>query len=406
MQELNASRTFFGFGTAVVLMLAVCLTACGDENTTEVMETTGMQVLQTGESMPKCDDDSEGQMVYAVDSAAAFICADGKWHALNSENAKGADGADGVNDKNGTDGTDGNDGDSCTVVALPDSSGYKVLCGGDSVGVMLNGKDGSNGKDGVSCSLNDNGDGTVSVSCGFGDDVMSSTLYKAFCGTKTFDPATHFCDKRDAKVYRCVTIGEQVWMAENLNYDPGQGGSDDEKYDWSWCYENSEENCAEYGRLYTWAAAVDSVKLTIDATIPRDCGYGETCGLTGRVRGICPEGWHLPSMDEWESLIVVVDGSITEYEEDNTAGFKLMSQGAGYSGGNGDDAFGFSALFSGYKYFYNGLFDAVGNSTYFWSSKEYYSYEAFFMYLKFNNESAGLGEGSKRDGNSVRCIKD
>ena len=474
--------------TLCALALGVSLTACGDENTTEVTEKTGMPVLQAGESMPKCDDESEGQMVYATDSAAAFICADGKWQVLNSEGAKGADGADGANRKNGkagTNGNDGNDGTFCTVAALPDSSGYKVLCGGDSVGVVLNGQDGSNGKGGTSCSQTDNGDGTVLVSCGSDDGATSTTLYKAICGIKPYDPSTHFClsdeiyelcgtetydptthfcqsatiyelcgtetydptthfcqsatiyelcgtetydptthfclsdeiyeldlcgsnsydpsthlcDKRDAKVYRFVTIGEQAWMAENLNYDPGQGGSGDEKYDWSWCHENNEENCVEYGRLYTWAATIDSVKLATDATTPLDCGYDKECGLTSTgsaplVQGVCPEGWRLPTKTEWEALITAVD-------EISTAG-KFLKSESGWSGdGNGTDAFEFSALPAGY---YSGGYFWGGEAN-FWSSTEYDSDDAYRMHLD-NSDKVSLGRAYKNLGFSVRCLRD
>ena len=91
-------------------------------------------------------------------------------------------------------------------------------------------------------------------------------------------------DERDGKVYKTVMIGEQVWMAENLNFDPGQGGSGENKYDWSWCYNDEAVNCDVAGRLYTWAAAIDSVKLATDADNPQDCGYEKTCTLPAKVR--------------------------------------------------------------------------------------------------------------------------
>ena len=206
-------------------------------------------------------------------------------------------------------------------------------------------------------------------------------------------------DSRDGKVYKTVKIGEQIWMAENLNFDPGQGGSGDAKYEWSWCYyDNVAKNCDIAGRLYTWAAAIDSVKLANDADNPQDCGNGRECGLTGKVQGICPSGWHLPSYDEWNALFTAVGGQ-------PNAGKVLKSQTGWYGNGNGTDAFGFSALPAGYRN-NNGYFDLDGYSAYFWSASENYSSYACSMYLYYSREDASLRNYYKYYGFSVRCLKD
>lgn len=115
-------------------------------------------------------------------------------------------------------------------------------------------------------------------------------------------------DERDGQIYKTVKIGEQTWMAENLNFNPGQGGSGENKYNWSWCYNNEEKNCDVAGRFYTWAAAIDSVKLANDVDNPQDCGYHKTCALPVKVQGICPTGWHLPDTTEWKNLFAAVGG--------------------------------------------------------------------------------------------------
>ncbi len=120
------------------------------------------------------------------------------------------------------------------------------------------------------------------------------------------------------------------------------------------------------GRLYTWAAAIDSVKLANDADNPQDCGFGKTCDLASAgsatlVLGICPSGWHLPSQTEWNTLFTAVGGSFL------TAGKVLKSQTGWYSNGNGTDAFGFSALPAGYRG-YDGYFTCDGYNADFWSS--------------------------------------
>jgi len=103
-----------------------------------------------------------------------------------------------------------------------------------------------------------------------------------------------------AETCKKVTIGTQIWMAENLNIEYGEG---------SLCYGNSPDSCAKYGRLYTW----DAAKMA------------------------CPTGWHLPTNAEWETLVGYVGGS-------SVAGNKLKSRSGWNNNGNGTDEYGFSAL--------------------------------------------------------------
>ena len=205
-------------------------------------------------------------------------------------------------------------------------------------------------------------------------------------------------DSRDGKVYKTVKIGDQTWMTENLNFDPGQGGSGDAKYDWSWCFNNEPKNCDVAGRLYTWAAAIDSVKLANDAENPRDCGDGKACYLSSTVQGICDKGWHLPTRMEWKALFTAVG-------DQSTAGVVLKSQVGWYNDGNGTDAFGFSALPAGYSidkdHFYN-----AGLNADFWSSTEYASKYAYDMYMTYYFEDALVTDFNKSYGYSVRCVKD
>ncbi len=119
-------------------------------------------------------------------------------------------------------------------------------------------------------------------------------------------------DERDGKVYKTVIIGTQVWMAENLNYYDAADLNVKEK---SWCFGKSDNGdsttCDVAGRLYTWAAAIDSVNLATEATNPLDCGYGTECSLKDTVQGVCPSGWHLPSKTEWKALFTAVEGKST-----------------------------------------------------------------------------------------------
>ena len=213
-------------------------------------------------------------------------------------------------------------------------------------------------------------------------------------------------DDRDGQTYKTVKIGEQWWMAENLNYaytgvpfkyvlstDSNLVYYSDST---SWCYDNDAANCAKYGRLYTWAAAMDSVGTW--STNSKGCGYGTACSPTYPVRGICPEGWHLPTNAEFETLFTAVGGQ-------STAGKMLKSTSGWNSSGNGTGAYSFSALPAGYRNDY-GDYNYEGNFTFFWSSTESNSNGAYFMYLYCNYDYADLSYINKGYGFSVRCLKD
>ena len=201
-------------------------------------------------------------------------------------------------------------------------------------------------------------------------------------------------DTRDNKTYKTVKIGTQVWMAENLNYDYNKGTAK------SYCYGGIEANCEVTGRLYTWAAAIDSVALANDANNPQTCGLRKTCTLPTVVQGVCPEGWHLPSNDEWETLVAAVGGS-------SKAGTALKSQ-TGWKSQTGDaadrDAYGFSALPAGFRII-NGKFYDAGDYAFFWSASEDYSGSAYFIGLGYYAEGASLDDYDKYEGYSVRCLQ-
>ena len=210
-------------------------------------------------------------------------------------------------------------------------------------------------------------------------------------------------DERDGQTYKTVTIGTQTWMAENLNYAytdvPYNYTLNDSSYtsdSTSWCYKDSVEYCAKYGRLYTWAAAMDSVGTW--STNSKGCGYKSTCTPTCPVRGICPEGWHLPDTTEWRTLFTAVGGQ-------STAGKILKSTNGWNSSGNGTDAYAFSALPAGRRN-YDGDFNYEGDRAYFWSSTEGDSSGAYGMCLDYYSDSAGLGNYYKYYEFSVRCLKD
>lgn len=208
------------------------------------------------------------------------------------------------------------------------------------------------------------------------------------CKTETEDNCEYgtVLDDRDGQTYKTVKIGDQWWMAENLNY----------KTDNSFCYKDNASNCTKYGRHYAWAAAMDSVGTW--NTNGKGCGYRMTCSPTYPVRGVCPEGWHLPDTTEWNTLFTAVGGS-------SVAGTKLKSTSGWYDNGNGTDAFSFSALPAGGSNDY-GDFNFERINADFWSSTEGSHSRAYFADLYCTHGIARLRYNEKSYVFPVRCVKD
>lgn len=248
---------------------------------------------------------------------------------------------------------------------------YGKICTSSEIGEIINGVENIAYK--YYCTAN----GWVNLTIGWSWDVPKGVRLNSEI---TYGSMT---DSRDKKVYRTVKIGEQLWMAENLDYTdsiltPNLKGK-------SSCYKKKEANCAVAGRLYTWDAAIDSA----------DCS-DKYCYLPDTVYGICPPGWHIPTKNEWNALLVEVGGQ-------NNAGLILKSQTGWYGEGNGTDAFGFSALPVGYMNL-SESFDE-GRYAFFWSATDYSGYHAYIMYLT-DSEFAHLDALSKDKKYSVRCLKD
>ena len=215
----------------------------------------------------------------------------------------------------------------------------------------------------------------------------SSLVGRTSCNVNTDENCMK--DSRDGQTYKTVTIGTQTWIAQNLNYKTAN----------SYCYNDSAKYCTKYGRLYTWAAAMDSAGMW--SANGKGCGYGSTCSPTGTVRGVCPEGWHLPTQTEWNALITAVGGQ-------STAGKMLKSKSGWNSSGNsesGTDAYGFSALPAG-EVTGNVYFGYEGTRANFWSSTGNYSYYACYMNLGSGFDDAMLDNRNVLVGLSVRCVKD
>jgi uncharacterized protein (TIGR02145 family) len=191
------------------------------------------------------------------------------------------------------------------------------------------------------------------------------------------------CEKKEKKeeagTFKTVKIGSQTWMAENLNIETAD----------SWCYNNDNSNCAKYGRLYTWNAAMK----------------------------VCPSGWHLPSNEEWTTLMETVGGVRQSAMPDGGGSYVYYDVGKklkskidwnDYEGksGNGTDEFGFSALPGGDRKS-NGSFEGISNFGYWWSATGNKASNAYDWNMNYNSDYAyKLDDGEdKINGYSVRCVQ-
>jgi len=176
----------------------------------------------------------------------------------------------------------------------------------------------------------------------------------------------YLTDSRDGKRYKFVKIGNQTWMAENLNYNAN--GSN--------CYNNNHASCQEYGMLYDWYTA----------------------------KAVCPKEWHLPSKIEWNVLMKSVNPSCSDNSYCANTGTKLKATSGWNENGNGTDNYGFSALPGGR--YSDGNFNSVGYYGYWWSSSESSGNYAYRRRMDYDHSDAGYGPYVKSGLFSVRCVKD
>jgi uncharacterized protein (TIGR02145 family) len=219
--------------------------------------------------------------------------------------------------------------------------------------------------------------------------------------TNSCPGAPHVIDY-DGNYYNTVQIGDQCWMAENLNVTRNPSGANIGRI----CYDNNLANCELYGGLYNWTTVMN--------------GSASSSGNPSGVQGICPTGWHVPSDTEWTELTDYLMNTYVDITASNV-GNKLKScrQVSSPLGGDcstsahprwdthstqyGTNDFGFSALPGGN---YNGFsFTMLGSYGGWYSSTEFWA-GAWSRYLYNTNGELTRNGSSKAYGFSVRCVKD
>ena len=187
----------------------------------------------------------------------------------------------------------------------------------------------------------------------------------------------------DGNVYQTVTIGTQVWLAENLKTTKYNDGTSipNEMNGTTWagltngayCWNNNDENYKNiYGVLYNWYAV-----------------------KTGKL---CPAGWHMPKDAEWTTLTNYLGG-------ESVAGDKMKTISGWYSNGKETNTSEFSALPGGARGS-SGTFWGIGYHGLWWSSTEYSLSNAWHRHLGSNLSHIDRGNSDEKEGYSVRCVRD
>lgn len=245
---------------------------------------------------------------------------------------------------------------------------------------------------------------TNSLGTGYGNTQQFTTeLGILFNPNLTYGSVTDI----DGNVYKTITIGTQIWMAENLKTTKYSDGTPiplvNTKTTWATLSTNSKAYSWHsdsirykdtYGALYTWAAAMN--------------GAASSISNPSGVQGACPTGWHLPSDAEWTKLVVDICCSSTaggKLKETGIAHWRIPNYGA-------TNESGFTAL-PGDLRGPDGGFSSVGSLGYWWTSTEYntsFGYNGINWLMSFSHGDASRSTGDyggiKQSGLSVRCVKD
>lgn len=229
--------------------------------------------------------------------------------------------------------------------------------------------------------------------------------------SKTYEVEFYKCEDADNMNYRIVKIGEQWWMAENLAYLPkvSQSAYDsltEPKY-YVYGFDGTDlieakqlTNYKTYSVLYNWSAAMN--------------GASSSGAKPSGVQGICPEGWHLPSNNEWTvfSDHLINNGYGFDYKYDIAKSMASCNEWMTSSlpGSPGDEPkynnkTGYSALPGGYRN-QDGDFKSVGEKGFWWSSTQFNTNTAWTRDM--NNSDVYLNNYSynKQYCFSIRCVKD
>ena len=236
----------------------------------------------------------------------------------------------------------------------------------------------------------------LEIEMGIGCTDRTSNYYKKMNGTQSYFTCTakygsgittykwifrlannqkSMTDPRDHLTYETISIGPQTWMTENLRYADSANYPSMRKRTWS------KEGPHAIGLQYTWSAVIDSVYWASKGKTCGNTSNSKACGLPEKVQGICPDGWHIPTLKECELL----ETNLTTWEID----FSKIRFANAYLGNYDPDA----------------TSSDRSDFNHVWTSTEIDGAKASEWKIGDRNELL-TDENEKRIGNAVRCVKD
>ena len=343
----------------------VALGSSSSSSVTESPSTSSGQAPQSAES------DGSSSSEKAVDGSSS---SDGK---NSSSSGKVESSSSGKGEKSSS--SKGVAGSSSSEVVVGSSSSEKSS---SSVTGSSSSVESSSSEEPSSSSVVESSSNVAESSSSIEDDVSSSSEYYKSSWTNLNKNITYdtIIDSRDNQVYKILTIGEQTWMAENLNYYDTIQTPELKQH--SWCFNNKESNCELYGRLY-------------DLTVTKGYDTSETPFAqlilqskmdSNNVQGICPDRFRIPKISDYEKITDTYNkANYLISEKDNTSGFSIPV--------NSNTGFRNATKFVDKEV-------RFWTTTYHWSSFD----DADVIDFKLSSYTYGIGTGPEF-GHNIRCIK-
>ena len=344
-----------------LLALTTCFVGCENSSSTDAEKTSDVREVESIYNLGKCSDSRKGELAFVTDEDQEYICLGGKWipsdeveeklensvkSSSSSKQKEISSDSETKDESSSSEQKKAEDKSSSSILTMDMESSSSVAS---------------------SSSVVEESESSSSVET---KEESSSSVEETSSSSSVVLESSEFTDSRDQKVYKLVKIGEQVWFAQNMNYfgedAPGS------------CHTNNSDNCAVYGRLYTWNDALKA----------------------------CPPGSHLPKLNEWLVLFENIGGL-------DSAGVRLKAKEgwetqADFVYAEGRDEYGFSVLPASFMVNSSQYGSTLELDAYFWTATELSSGSTsanmiFFMYCM---EKAVIDDFSKTSGISVRCLKD